>query len=219
MAGQSRKCVIIGMLRRTIFHCFVDNALTHRGEAMFTTSSSEQFSNAAKGFLEAQFGIFSDLGSKTLASAEQLIALNLAAARACTEESLAQLQQLSAVRDGQSLLAQTSSQAGAGAEKAVSYGRHVAGIASDLQAHYLEAAQEQFKASQARITAMIEETARHAPLGGDQVASLLKTVIAKGNAGAEQLVRASKDGAKALEDHVTAVSNQLSGAANKSRAE
>lgn len=93
------------------------------------TSLPEQFSEARKVQLEAQFNFFQTYTSKAFDSAEKLIALNFDASRASLDKSSALLRQLMAAKDPRDLLAvtkQTQSQF----ESVLAYGNQLFGIVS-----------------------------------------------------------------------------------------
>lgn len=93
------------------------------------TSLPEQFSEARKVQLEAQFNFFQTYTSKAFDSAEKLIALNFDASRASLDKSSALLRQLMSAKDPRDLLAvtkQTQSQF----ESVLAYGNQLFGIVS-----------------------------------------------------------------------------------------
>ena len=89
----------------------------------------EQFSEARKLQLEAQFNFFSTFAGKAFESAEKLIALNFDASRASLEKSSALVRQMIAAKDPRDLFALTS-QTQFQFESVLSYGRQLFGIAS-----------------------------------------------------------------------------------------
>jgi len=82
--------------------------------------------------VEAQLNYFQTLTARSLASAEQIIALNISTARASMEKSSAAVQQLFAVKDPRDLLAFTTSTQD-NFESLLAYGRKLADIASGIQ--------------------------------------------------------------------------------------
>ncbi len=93
------------------------------------TNLPEQFSEARKLQLEAQFNFFQTYTSKAFESAEKLISLNFDASRASLDKSSALLRQLMSAKDPRDLLAvtkQTQSQF----ESVLAYGNELFGIVS-----------------------------------------------------------------------------------------
>ncbi|MES2321062.1 MAG: phasin family protein [Pseudomonadota bacterium] len=81
--------------------------------------------------VEAHLNYFQTLTARSLASAEQIIALNISTARASMEKSSAAVQQLFAVKDPRDLLAFTTSTQD-NFESLLAYGRKLADIASGV---------------------------------------------------------------------------------------
>ena len=95
----------------------------------------EQVIAANKANLETLVG----LTNKAFAGVEQLIELNLAAAKAAMSESQQQAQAALTVKDAQQLLALQASLFQPLAEKAVAYNRHLYEIASNTGSDFSKA--------------------------------------------------------------------------------
>lgn len=97
------------------------------------TTLPEQFSEARKLQVEAQFNFFHTFTGKAFESAEKVIALNIEASRASLEKSSALVRQMISVKDPRDLFAltgQTQSQF----DNALAYGRQLFGIAAGMGA-------------------------------------------------------------------------------------
>jgi phasin family protein len=86
----------------------------------------EQFSNATKANLEAQFALFSALTAKTFEGMEKLVGLNISTAKSALEDSSANARQLLAPRMPRNSSRCRLQQAQPNAEKALSYNRQLA---------------------------------------------------------------------------------------------
>ena len=64
-------------------------------------SNTQQFSNATKALFENQFASLSALSGNVVESVEKVVALNMAAAKASSEESTAAVKQLLTAKDPQ----------------------------------------------------------------------------------------------------------------------
>ena len=93
----------------------------------------EQFSEARKLQIEAQFNILSTFTGKAFESAEKLIALNIDTSRASLEKSSALVRQMIAIKDPRDLFALTS-QTQSQFDTMLAYGRQLFGIASGVVA-------------------------------------------------------------------------------------
>lgn len=169
----------------------------------------EQFSAATKASFEAQFASFTALTSKTLESVEKLIDLNLKATKASIDDSTAIAKQLLEVKDPQDFLNLTSAQVQPAAEKAVAYGRTLAGIASDVQSEVSKAAEAQISEHSAKVIALVDEVSKNAPAGSETAVALFKSAVGNANAGYEQLSKTAKKASEAIEANVNSVVDQV----------
>jgi phasin family protein len=99
----------------------------------------EQFSEASKLQLEAQFNFLSTFTGKAFESAEKIIALNFDTSRASLEKSSALVRQLIAIKDPRDLFALTK-QTQFQFDSVLSYGRQLFGIASGVATAAVESA-------------------------------------------------------------------------------
>jgi phasin family protein len=183
---------------------------------MFTTP--EQFANAAKANLEAQLSIFTLFGTKSVEAFEQLIDLNISTGKASLEEATAAARQLLAAKDPQEFVSLTAAQAQPAAARAIAYGRQVASIASTAQAELTRVAEEQFAENGRKVSALVEDAAKNAPAGSENVIAIVKSAIGNANAGYEQFSKASKQAAEVVEANITNAVSQFSQAAEKTAA-
>jgi phasin family protein len=172
-------------------------------------SIPEQFSAASKSNLEAQIALFTNLSNKAFEGVEKIIDLNMNVAKASLEESTAAASKLFAAKDPQEFFALTAAQAQPSAEKAIAYGRHLAGITTAASADFTKAAESQIAESQAKIVALIDELSKNAPAGSENAVAMLKTALGNASAGYEQLTKGSKHVAETIEANVTAAVSQF----------
>ena len=159
----------------------------------------EQFSAASKANFEANLALFNTLSSKAFEGVEKIIDLNLNVAKASLEESNAAAKQLLSAKDPQEFFAFSAAQAQPTAEKALAYGRHLASIASDVQAEFTKAAEAQIADASRKALELVEELTKNAPAGSEQAVALLKSAIGNANAGYEQLTKTTKQAVEAIE--------------------
>jgi len=175
----------------------------------------EQFSTVAKANIEAQLSIFLALTGKAFESMEKVVDLNLNVARASLEDSSVAAKQLLSAKDPQEFFSLTAAQAQPTAAKAIAYSRHLAGIASNAQAEFTRAAEEQIAESGRKVSALVEDVSKNAPAGSENVLALVKTAIGNANAGYEQFSRTTKQAAEVIEANVNSAVSQFSQAADK----
>lgn len=180
---------------------------------MFATQ--EQFSSAAKANFEAQLAAATALTHKAFTNFAQIIELNVSTAKASIEQSTAAAQQLLAVKDVQEFFTLSASQTQPNAEKALAYGRSLAGIASAAQAEFTKATEAQLAEVSRKVNTLVDEFAKNAPAGSENAIALLKSAIANANAGYEQLSIQGKQAAEAAEENLTKIVKQFSQTAEK----
>ncbi|MDP3843347.1 MAG: phasin family protein [Oxalobacteraceae bacterium] len=180
---------------------------------MFT--NTQQFSTATKALFENQFAAFNTLSGNVVESVEKIVALNLAAVKASTEESTSAAKQLLAAKDPQEFLALVTAQAKLSAEKAQSYGRHLAEISSSTQAELSKVVEAQITETKDKVTALVSEVTKNAPAGSEQAVAMLKSAIDNANAGYEQLSKTAKQANETVEAHVAKATEQFSQAVAK----
>ena len=182
------------------------------------TTTPEQFIAATKANLEAQFASLTALNKKAFEGLEQIVALNVNAAKASLEESTATAKQLIAAKDPQEFFNLTSAQVQPAAEKALAYGRHLATITSTTQQEFSKAVEAHIADTNAKVISLIDEVTKNAPAGSEQAVTALKTVVGNVNAGYEQLAKTTKQAVQTLEDNLNKATQQFTQAAEKASA-
>ena len=175
----------------------------------------EQFSNATKASLDSQFALFSALTSKTFEGVEKLVELNISTARSTLEDSSAAARQLLGAKDPQEFFSLTAAQAQPNAEKALSYSRQLASIATGTGAEFSKAAESQIVEANRKVIALVDEVSKNAPAGSESFVAAVKTAISNANAGYEQFSKTSKQAVEALESNMNAAVSQFSATAAK----
>jgi phasin family protein len=178
----------------------------------------EQLSNATKANLNAQLSVFAALSGKALESVEKVVDLNMSVARASLEETSTTVKQLLTARDPQEFFSLSAAQVQPAAQKAVAYGRHLAGIASNAQAEFTKAADEQITETNRKVIAFVEDVAKNAPAGSESAIALVKTFVGNANAGFEQLSKVTKQAVEAVESNLAVAADQFVQATEKTAA-
>ena len=182
------------------------------------TTTPEQFIAATKANLEAQFASLTALNKKAFEGLEQIVALNVNAAKASLEEGTATAKQLISAKDPQEFFNLTSAQVQPAAEKALAYGRHLATITSATQQEFSKAVEAHIADTNAKVVALIDEVTKNAPAGSEQAVTALKTVVGNVNAGYEQLAKTTKQAVQTLEENLNKATQQFTQAAEKATA-
>ena len=150
-------------------------------------SNTQQFSNATKALFENQFASLSALSGNVVESVEKVVALNMAAAKASSEESTAAVKQLLTAKDPQEFFSLVTAQAKLNAEKLQSYNRTLAEIAANSKAELNKVVEAQVSETRDKVTALVSDVTKNAPAGSEQAVAMLKSAIDSANAGFEQL--------------------------------
>ena len=179
-------------------------------------SFQEQLSAATKSNLEAQIAFMTSFTNKAFEGIEKVIDLNMNVAKASLEESAANVQQLLSAKDAQEFFSLTAAQAQPTAEKALSYGRHLAGIASSTQAEFTKAAEAQIAETNRKVITLVEEISKNAPAGTENAVAFMKSAVGNANAGYEQLSKTTKQAVEAFETNLNSAATQMTQAATKS---
>ena len=178
-------------------------------------SSPEQFSAATKSTFEAQITMMTALTQKAFAGVEKLIELNMTVAKTSLEESNATIKQMLAAKDPQEFFAMSAAQSQPGAEKAISYVRHVAGIASEVQAEFTKATESHIAEASRKVVALVDEASKNAPAGSENAIAMFKSALDNANAGYVQLSRSTKQAVATMEGNVSDAATQISDVAAK----
>ena len=178
----------------------------------------EQFSNATKANLESQFALLSSLTAKTFEGVEKLVDLNITIARSTLEDSSNVARQLLSAKDPQEFFSVTASQAQPTAEKALSYSRQLASIATGTGAEFSKAAEGQIVEANRKVISLVDEVSKNAPAGSESFVAAFKTAISNANAGYEQFSRTAKQAVEAMESNFNASVSQFSATARKATA-
>jgi phasin family protein len=191
---------------KNIFSAHDQNAAVN----LNTFAGNEQFTNAMKAGLDAQVSLLSTMAASTMTRMEKVIALNMSAAKACSEESAVILKQLLASKNPQEAQALLTALPQSTSAKAAAYGRHLVDIGSAAQAEFTRAAELQFADSGRKISALVDQAAKNLPAGSENGVAMAKAAIASANAGYEQFNKKAQQTVEALSVQVSNAIKQAS---------
>lgn len=169
----------------------------------------DTFAQAAKAGFENNVNLYLTLTGKTLESVEKLVTLNLTAVKASMEESSATAHQIFSAQNPQEFLSVVGAQAKPTFDKAMAYNGHLANIASSTQAEFAKAAEEQFTQASRRIGEFVDQAAKNAPPGSENVIAMMKTAFGNASAGYEQINKTAKQAVQAFETNITSAAGQF----------
>jgi phasin family protein len=160
----------------------------------------EQILAANKANLETLIG----LTNKAFSGVEQLIELNLAAAKAALSDTQSQAHAALSAKDAQQLLALQASLFQPLAEKAVNYNRALYDIATHTGADFTQAMESKVAAAQKAFQDMITSATANAPAGSEAAVAAFKTAVAAGNNALESVQKAVRQAAEMADANVKA---------------
>ncbi len=168
-----------------------------------------QLSQATKTSMEVQLHAMTDLAEKALQGVSELVELNMATAKASFEETSAVVQQILGAADAQEAIHLVQAQAQPNAEKAASYGRHLAAITSRTQGEIAKTAQERVAETARHMNGLIDDLTKSAPAGSEAIVSAMKAGVANSNAAYEQLVKVSQTAFDNFQEQLHQAGNQF----------
>jgi len=139
----------------------------------------------------------------SIASAEQLLKLNLEAARNSLEQAGKNTRELLAVSDAQDLVQLRAKIAQANMQQSASYAQNIYEIVSQTQALLSKLGEEQVSRLKKEATAGAEQLAKDAP-GAEIAAAAVKSTLDASNAMMDNLNRATKQFAELSEANIKA---------------
>lgn len=178
----------------------------------------DQITAASRTALENQFAAFSLLTNATVESWGKLFDLNVNTAKTSLEESNVICRQLLEAKNPQDAFSFMAALLHPTAEKMFSYSRHVANIAAVTQTEYAKVAESGIADANFRATSLMQEAAKSAPPGTENVMAAMKTAIENASTGYQQVNRSAKQAADAAGTSINAAAEQFVQAAEKASA-
>ena len=144
-------------------------------------SNSDQYTASNKAFFESQLAAFNELTNIAMQGTEQVVALNMAAAKASADESTAAVKDLLATKDPQAFLALATAYARSNAEKAAGFNHHLTNIVSSTEKEFTAVAKERADEIRSKVSDFVNTIAKNAPPGSENVIAMLKSSVENAN--------------------------------------
>lgn len=177
--------------------------------------STEQFTAATRSQIESQLSLTTVLTDKMIDGMQKMFDLNLHAAKATMEASVANAQKLISAKDPQEFFSMSATGAAPQAEMAMSYSRHLANIASATQMEFTKAAESQIAENSRKLVSLFDQATKLAPAGSENAIAMVKSAITQASAGYEQLTKNTKMAVEAIETNMNSAASQMTEAAAK----
>jgi phasin family protein len=169
----------------------------------------EQFAAANKANLDALV----ELARKSFEGIEQLVTLNLQAARAAMGESAGQAKALMAAKDAQALAALQADLVQPATEKVTAYSRQVYDIATSTQSEVSKLVESQMATAQEKILALVDAAVKNAPTGSEASLTMVKQAVTAANGALENVQKAAKQAVSIAEANFEAMTQSTTVAA------
>lgn len=177
------------------------------------SSISEQLAAAAKAHFETQFQLLNTLTSKAFEGVEQVIELNMNAARTSLEDAASAAREMNSAADPQTLLAASAAQVQPNAGKTLDYNRHLAAIGESIYSEFAKAAEAQVAENRKKLAALVEEAEKNAPPGSENAIAIMKTILGNADASFEQGMKNAMQAVEALKANVSVATERFTQAA------
>lgn len=152
----------------------------------------EQYSASGRALLDTQTTAVNALASNMLQGVERIANLNLAAAKASSEEFSANMTKLLSATNPQEFFGISAAQFQPNLEKASSYARYVSEIYSESQLAVAKAIETQVSEASRAAAAVLDQLSKNAPAGSEDAMALMKSMMGNGNAFYEQITKVVK---------------------------
>lgn len=177
------------------------------------SSIPEQLAAAAKAHFETQYQLLNTLTTKAFEGMEQIIELNVDAAKTSVADATAAAGEMTAAKDPQALAAAAAGQFQPNAEKLADYQRRLAEIGESVYAGFTKAAEEQIAESRRKLAELVAQAEKNAPPGSENAIAVMKTILSNADASYEQMVNSTRQAVETLRNNAAAAAGQFSGAA------
>ncbi|MBH9554186.1 phasin family protein [Inhella gelatinilytica] len=146
--------------------------------------------------------------AKAFEGAEKLAELHLQLAKTALTEAAETTNALLSVKDAQEFVALQTSLLQPNGEKAAAYGRHVADITLTTSAELGKLVEAQMGDAKAKFDNLVENLAKNAPAGTENVVALAKSGLAAANNAFESAQKAAKQVAEVAESNFQTLTAQ-----------
>ena len=158
----------------------------------------DQISTTGKGNVDAAL----KLAKLSAEAANQLLGLQMEAAKAFMTEQSASVKNLSSGGDPKGMTAAPAKAAEKAVESALGFSRNVYEIAAHTQHEIAAVMEERFNAMREDMQSVIEEMAKQVPGGAEPAVNALKAAFASSQNAFDALSKAAKQGAHAAETNL-----------------
>lgn len=189
---------------------------------MFT--NPEQFANATKTLFDLQMQTFNALAGKTVKGVEQVVALNMNAARTSLDSTLAASRDMAQASNPKAAFDTLAArmQPAAGVTNAAEYSAQLQAIIDEMHDEFRGAADAHVLEAKNTLSALIYDVTQNVKPGSENAVEIIKAAIENAFKGYEQVTQATRQAVQTVEaqfERAGAMVNPGMGAGAKQRAD
>ena len=174
---------------------------------MFT--SPEQFANATKTLFDLQMQTFNTLADRTVKGVEQVMALNMSAAKSSMEGSIAASQEMAKASDPKAAIAALHARMQPGAAGAAEYRENLQAIIEEMHQEFRQAADTHVAEAKSTLSALIYDVTQNVKPGSENAVEIIKTAIDNVFKGYEQVTQATRQAVQTVEEQIAKASSMV----------
>ncbi len=167
---------------------------------MFT--SPEQFANATKTLFDLQMQTFNALAGKTVKGVEQVVALNMNAAKSTMDSTLQVGRDMAQAGNPKAAFDTLAArmQPGAGVTNAAEYTTQLKAIIDDMHNEFRGAADAHVTEAKNTLSALIYDVTQNVKPGSENAVEIMKAAIENAFKGYEQVTAATRQAVQTVEE-------------------
>lgn len=167
---------------------------------MFTTP--EQFANATKTLFDLQMQTFNALAGKTVKGVEQVVALNMNAAKSSVDSTLAAGRDMAQAGNPKAAFESLAArmQPNAGVTNAAEYTTQLKAIIDEMHNDFRGAAEAHVAEAKNTLSALIYDVTQNVKPGSENAVEIIKSAIENAFKGYEQVTLATRQAVQTVEE-------------------
>ena len=180
---------------------------------MFTTP--EQFANATKTLFDLQMQTFNALASKTVKGVEQVVALNMNAAKSSVAGTLETGRDMAQAGDPKAALDALKARMQPGMSNATEYRAQLKAIIDEMHDEFRHAADSHVAEAKSTLSALIYDLTQNVKPGTENAVEIMKAAIDNAFKGYEQVTQATRQAVQTVEAQFERATSLVQPAANQ----
>jgi len=164
---------------------------------MFT--SPEQFANATKTLFDLQMQTFNALASKTVKGVEQVVALNMSAAKDSVASTLETGRNMAQATDPKAAVQALAARMQPGVANASEYRAQLKAIIDEMHDDFRHAADSHVAEAKSTLSALIYDLTENVKPGSENAVEIMKAAIDNAFKGYEQVTQATRQAVQTVE--------------------